>query len=295
MRIFLALIALALLAGCTTTPLKPTPSPLGVKSCGKIPNSQYGRYCVWKSQCPVVKGTLDYDHGLGENETAPDAPGNPITPAHTEFQAMAAANCLNLRSISYSRPDKDMVIPFVGTAHEGWMTRPQLTSAKTPPSPAWSEYNAALDTIDKLENLQGPHFAFGQSMGGFNAAVSAAYRPDYYKKVLLTHPVMGDFPNLDACPLGQLICNTYQLLVGANFWTSEWVIANPVANAKTVQVMPSLYVMSCPDDSFGLWKGPKAFADILKSRGFDVTFEASPSGCAHTDSPSAAAQKWIQP
>lgn len=285
-------LALLFLSACTTTPTKPpTPTnPLGKQSCGAIAGSKYGRYCVWHSQCPVVNGTLDYVHGLGEKETAPVDPGTLLVPAHSEFAEMAGKNCLNLRVLSYSRPEK-----AIFGAQEGWMIRPPGTSAATPPSPAWSDFSSALDSIDKAENLQGPHFGFGQSMGGFNLATTAGLRPDYYSKVLLTHPVMGDFPNLSPCPLGQLICNTYQLLVGANFWVQEWVIANPVSAIKTAKKMPKMFIMACPEDQFGLWVGPKAYAEAAKILSFDVTFEVSGSGCKHTDAPSLSAMAFLKP
>lgn len=300
---FTAFFLFQINAFAMSTPPPPTPSPapsLGRESCGEISGSEFGRYCVWHSQCPGgPKGMLNYVNGLGEDERAPVSPGSTLTPAHTEFKQMAVDNCLDLMTFSFSRPEKAIKIPIINaTLQEGFMIRPPNTAAKTPPSPSWLEMNADLDWIVAKEKLVRPFIGYGQSMGGFNLATIAALKPGFYDRILLTHPVIGAYPNFDyPCtpPPGQVLCYDYVILVSMNFTPQEWTIANPTSPIGLVKAMPKMYMMACPVDEHGLWNGDKLFADLAKGRGFDITFEISDATkCKHTDAPSPAAMAFVK-
>lgn len=288
-----AIFVLAILFTCLTwfeahassTPVKPP--ALGPQTCGALPGTKTGQWCIWRSTCPKVVGTLAYGTGLGEKVTAPSDASTLLVPAHTEFKTMASDKCLDLLTFSWADPATQML--------PSYMIRPPGTLALTPPSPAWPEVNTALDYLMTTLKLQRPIIGYGQSEGGFNLSTIADLKTKFFDMLLLTHPVMGDYPNHAACPPGVVICNTYQILVSGNFWPSEWLIANPVAWIATVKTMPPLYVMACPQDEYGLFDGPKAFCDTARSRGFPCIFEASPPGCKHTDSPSAKAMAWASP
>lgn len=285
--LFVAIFLMLTACGSMTPKPEPTPEPpLGPEECGPIPGTK-ARYCRWKT-CPVESGTLAYMPGLLEDERAPVAKGSILVPAHSEFKAMAKDQCKGLLTLSWSTPG-------LGGLPTGWMIRPPGTIAATPPSPSWDETDKAITWLMLNSKITRPFFLYGQSMGGFNASTIANLKENLVDGgLILTHPVMGPFPNFSPCPSGQMICNTYQLLVAQNFYVQEWKIANPIETIKTVKKMPRMYVAACPSDEFGLWEGPKAYAQTAKERGFDVTFNQEPSGCKHTTLDMKPLLEWMK-
>lgn len=275
-RILVASCLLASIAGCgllPTTPSTPPPPSLGKKTCEAIPGTQAGQYCHWRT-CAVPKGTLWYQHGLEEDQNAPDAPATLVAPAHTEFPALAVDNCYDIVAMSWGK---------------SWMIRPPGTAALIPPSPPWSEVNEkALPYIEQARGLVRPYIGYGQSMGGFNTAVIANLKPAFFDKLLITHPVITDFP--DFAPPFKLAT----VLIGLNFTPQEWTVANPNATIKTVPAMSPAYVAACATDEFGLWLGPSAYALAAKGRGFDVTFHQESAPCKHTTLEIPPIVEWLK-
>lgn len=268
MKFIFALLTLAMLAACgsaTPTPPGGVASPLGQKTCVDIAGTDSGKVCHWKSACPVVKGTLWYQHGLLEDENAPDAAGTLLVPAHDEFKAMAVDNCLDIVAMSW------------GTS---WMIRPPNTLAEPPPSPSWKEVQQiALPFIEKQFALVRPYTGYGQSMGGFNTATIANLAPQFFDRVILTHPVITDFPDFSSN------FKLATVLIGLNFTPQEWVIANPIETITSVVSMKSTYVEICHEDEYGLFDGPSEYVKRAKARGFNVTLHIEGPGCGHTSSP----------
>lgn len=141
-------------------------------------------------------------------------------------------------------------------------------------------------------------FAWGMSMGGFNALQLALAKPDGFSAAVLSCPALhavdpmkhGDeAPKLAArarVPLNW--ADDGMALFYHRIPAEDWPAEDPAARVAKGEPLPPLLLQANRDDEYGFYEGAEAFYAALKKAGREASFSPLPGGHCVVDAREAA-------
>lgn len=151
-----------------------------------------------------------------------------------------------------------------------------------------------LPYLEKTYRLPKPFKAVGRSMGGSNVAVICAALPDLFERCALLNPMLVSdqvdpwlpiWRNKDWRPSFIIIRNYEDL--------ARWRENRPSSLMLSARSMPPVYVTACKNDDFGLYEGPKEWAELAQKKGINVTLELVENDCDHYNWPAEKVREFL--
>ena len=247
----------------------PTPAPgapaknTWTSSCGNIPGVTGGKYCIYDNSSNP-QSTIWFFHGLQDSESVLQDP---------------AATSPSYQTLMDYLPPTRIVQMSLGTS---WLLT-QYAGRTLPPLNSTMEMfsTQAVPFFESL-GLPKPYIAMGHSMGGFNTSSLCATFPDMWSKCVLINAMLPSCDPFSPFPM----CNPMPgMIVDDHFTQAAWNSTQPMVLLSNTAKLPKSYVTACALDEFGLYNGPKAWADAGKARGFNVTWSGVATGCDHSNFP----------
>jgi pimeloyl-ACP methyl ester carboxylesterase len=257
-------------------------------SCAEIPDLDGARYCRYQTG-PNPQYTIWFFHGAGDSERVFEySPFSRDSYIELEQQLGAAVDIV---TISYG--------PV-------WLLT-DVTHRSLEPKDATVEiFETKIVKFLLGLGLTKPYVAMGHSQGGANVATICAALPDMWSKCVLLNPMLPScdpFSPWPICPpapaLAPLGAFGPNFLVRANYTKAEWPTAQPMvlltsAKTRATRNLPQFLVTACKSDEFGLYSGPKAWADKAAKLGFVSEWVEGKAGCNHFHWPAGAVAKFLQ-
>lgn len=291
MRFILALAAVALMAGCSTTQKQKEPEvgdSLLMEAVSKIIHSPTKvKWPVNECLRPVA-GMPEVEICYHESAKIPDGyQGETVLFDHGyTSDARVLMNDIYdpLKKELLKRPTRFVVVSW----GKSWMLRRER-GIKQPTATLSNWRDRVLPAIERtwpqVKSPTGKYKLLGHSMGGSNAATQAAVYPELFSKVALVQPMLvRDSQDILAKPslldtiLGKTCLACY--VVRDSFADqASWVAERPstVANA----LMPPVWMSACKDDMFKLRDAELEYGQRLRDLGVDVTVVDLKKGCDH--------------
>lgn len=255
----LALSSCSLVQKQEEKPAGPPPHLAGWQyECHKVAELDGFNYCVHKKGTP--KKVVWFFHGAGCNQdvlqdtgTCISIPGSPKD-GSSEKEFMTKLNDAAVVTMSFG--PIWLADPEQPTKENGTADRDATVTNIT----------AQMRAIGQAYGLEGlPYHAMGHSMGGFNALM-LAMKAKGLKSLVLIHPFI---PTCDVfsreiinedCPADMLL-NFLPPLTEPQFTKKRWKEIDPLVLGKKFNPYAErVLVLACDNDVFGLYEGPKRWA-----------------------------------
>jgi pimeloyl-ACP methyl ester carboxylesterase len=255
-------------------------------SCKEVDGVSSARYCHYRT-APNPQYTIWFFHGAGDSERIFEY--SPFS-RESYVELVGRLGAVDIVTVSYG--------PI-------WLLTNVDERSLNPKDATVDIFRMnIIESLSSLLGLAPRRVAMGHSQGGTNVATICAARPDLWSKCILLNPMLpscNPFSAWPVCPpvLGPLGAFGPNFLVRANYTKAQWPVVQPMvllasARSRPHKSLPQFFVTACKDDEFGLYFGPKAWAEKAAELGFFSEWVEGGAKCNHFHWPARAVAEFLE-
>lgn len=243
-------------------------------ACGTVASPVQWQYCIYTTPGSANPDVIYHLHGAGEDERS--------------WETNGAGDFMSDAWLKAGKPAPTIVSVSFGRT---WLLASRNESQD---SGLYEVFvNSVIPYIENrvLNGVHGKRSLFGYSMGGYNGSQLYLKNPELFHRVVLGCPALSNVsPYATRSEIDDYIRRTgahplyvqYMLGIVHNYYPDDgsYRLDSPLDRAdKDVNPLyPPLHI-SCGDrDEFGFHEGALLMADLVRSKGANVTWESIPGG-----------------
>ncbi len=243
------------------------------RECGSVSGAEY---CVYET-APNPRQTVFFFHGLLDD---------------ARVMERSLADEVDLDTVLNGLGPIRVVVVSFGIS---WLITPYSERTVGPEKATLANFrDNILPHLEAKFRLPKPYKALGRSMGGANLAVICAALPDLFERCALLNPMLVPDSTDPWLPFWRNRDWRPSFLIVRNYEDPKrWRENRPSALMRNACKMPPVYVTACQHDDFGLFEGPKEWADEARKKGVKVTLRLVDGDCNHYRWPAEEVRRFL--